>query len=124
MKHALFSALLAAAALSSTQLSADPVDSAPPAELSLNALPIPIKVVSPTALPREYEGQTVVLKMEIDASGVPSEIEPAGMLPVQVTERLRIALRQWRFSPRYVDGHPVATRVELPLRLVDGPLKE
>lgn len=124
MKQALFSALLTSAALFVTRMSADPVNSAPPAELSVNALPIPIKVVSPTAIPREYENKTVVLKMLIDASGVPSEIEPAGMLPVEVSERLRIALRQWRFSPRYVDGHPVATRVELPLNLVDGPLKE
>ncbi len=124
MNQRLLSALLFLGAPFAVQSIASPVSTAPASEHSLEVMPVPIKVVSPTAIPRAYEDTTVELRLLIDQNGVPSEIEPVGMLPVQVSERLRTALRQWRFSPRYVGGQPVATRVQLPLHLIAGPLKD
>lgn len=116
MKHThLFVALLLAGAAGMSTGFASPY-----AARAASQKPVPIKIVHPTGIPREYENATVELTMTIDESGVPHNVEPSGRLPAQVSERLCSAVTQWRFSPCYVDGRATRTRVLLPLHLVDG----
>lgn len=80
----------------------------------------PVHVVHPTELPRQYENVTVQLSMTIDEKGVPRDVQAIGQMPKDLAARLLPAVAQWRFTPNYVNGRPVATRVVLPLELVEG----
>jgi hypothetical protein len=82
--------------------------------------PVPVKVVSPTHLPRSYENATVEVALTIDAQGVPHDVRPVGKIDRRVEQSLVTAVSQWRFTPNVVNGQPVSTRVLLPLQLVDG----
>ncbi len=117
MKTHTFVALTLAGALTGATFGAPPSSFAQPAA---NAAPVPVKIVAPMNLPRSYENARVELVLTIDAAGVPHEISAVGYLPDRVKQQLLPAVAQWRFAPMYQDGHPVSTRVVLPLRLVDG----
>lgn len=114
MKAKLLLALILCGALLATSYGA------PAAAAPANAAPAPVKIVAPTQLPRSFENARVVLALTIDAQGVPHQIAPVGYLPEAVRKQLVSAVSQWRFAPKYQDGRAVATRVVLPLRLVDG----
>lgn len=82
------------------------------------AAPVPVSVVSPTVGP-EFHGAFVQLEFVVDVDGKPAGFSvksaPDDMLAMVVVE----AVKKWRFQPAKVDGKPVATKVGLPVRIVD-----
>ncbi len=108
MKHTLALFLLAAIARAS----------------SPEIAPVPVKAVHPTRIPLQYEGSEVALAMTIDKDGVPHDVRAAGWIPSDLAARVIPAVRQWRFSPAYVNHKPAAVSVVLPLKLVDGDLAQ
>lgn len=79
--------------------------------------PAPVSVVSPTGLPREFEGATVTFAFTVDEKGVPHNISSEGYLPSRLTEKLIPVLAQWRFKPATKNGVAVPMRVVLPIQL-------
>jgi periplasmic protein TonB len=81
-------------------------------------VPVPVAVVSPS-VSAEYAGSTVELAFIVDATGKPTELSvtssPAGALSEAIVD----AVKQWRFTPAHVNGAPVATKVVLPVKIVD-----
>lgn len=79
--------------------------------------PYPVKVVSPTHLPRTFVKSTVDVALTLDENGVPSDVQTVGRVDKKVASQIVAAVSQWRFAPKYVDGKPVAGRFVLPIEL-------
>lgn len=79
--------------------------------------PYPVKVVKPTNLPRTFVKSTVNLALTVDENGVPKDIKPVGRVDKAVAARVIAAVSQWRFSPKQVDGVPVAGEFVLPVEV-------
>jgi len=81
-------------------------------------VPVPVAVVSPTVGP-EYHGTLVKLEFVVDATGKPVAFSivstPDDVLATLVIE----AVKKWRFQPAEANGKPVATKVALPVMIVD-----
>jgi TonB family protein len=83
-------------------------------------IPVPISVVSPEVESR-YAGQEVVLEFVVDTTGKPTLItsgSPAA--DRELVASVLAAVEQWRFAPALADGKPVARKVALPVKIVDG----
>jgi TonB family protein len=67
----------------------------------------------------KYQG-TVILYVEVDASGHPNNIRVQRSLGLGLDEKAIEAVRQWRFKPGYKDGRPVtvAATIEVNFRLL------
>ena len=70
----------------------------------------------PQAAFAESKGGKVLLRVDVDASGTPTNVvvekaEPAGYFE----EATVAAARQWKFIPAYQDGKPVAGSVRVPV---------
>lgn len=83
--------------------------------------PAPVTIVAPTDLLARYRNSVVRLSMTIDASGVPRQVAAVTWMPAALANRVLPAVEQWRFTPAYRDGRPVAVSVILPIKLVDRP---
>ena len=83
-------------------------------------VPLPVKVVNPTDLPRRYLDATVMLELTVDKSGQPRDITVLRPIDPELAQSLIPTLAQWRFSPAQRDGQPVTTRIVLPIKLNDG----
>jgi protein TonB len=81
-------------------------------------IPVPVAVVSPSVAPG-FEGAIVELEFVVDATGKPGQFAvkntPDDALALTVVD----AVKQWRFKPAEADGKPVATKVLLPVKIVD-----
>jgi protein TonB len=81
-------------------------------------VPVPIAVVSPSVGP-EHAGATVQLEFTVDTTGKPADLSvkssPDATLAVAVVD----AVKRWKFKPAIRDGAPVATKVCLPVKIVD-----
>ena len=81
-------------------------------------VPVPVAVVTPSVGP-EHAGATVQLEFIVDATGKPTDLSvmssPDSTLSAAVVE----AVKQWRFKPAIRDGAAVATKVSLPVKIVD-----
>ncbi len=81
-------------------------------------VPVPLAVVRPSVGP-EYAGTTVQLEFVVDATGKPAgftvKSETDSLLAAAVTD----AVKQWRFAPAMNNGMAVATKVSLPIRIID-----
>lgn len=81
-------------------------------------VPVPVRVVTPLVGP-EFIGAKVELQFVVDAQGRPAGISivssPDRELGLQVVD----AVKQWRFQPAEVDGKPVATKVALPVNIIE-----
>lgn len=82
-------------------------------------MPVPLTVVKPV-VPADYAGLTVELEFTIDATGRPGGITARNSADADLVETLSRALAKWTFEPLRRDGRVVATRVVLPVRIVDG----
>lgn len=82
-------------------------------------VPVPVSVVTP-AVGYQYNGATVRLEFVVDAQGRPTDFRVASAPDDVVASAVLKAVRQWRFAPGQVDGKPVATKVALPVRIVDS----
>ena len=83
-------------------------------------IPVPISVVSPE-VSSQFVGQTVVLEFVVDTAGKPTLL--ASDTPAADSELVAAvlsAVEQWQFAPALADGKPVARKVTLPVKIVDG----
>lgn len=84
-------------------------------------VPVPIAVVSPIVSP-EHAGATVEVAFVVDATGKPTGLSVKSGTDEALASAVIEAVEQWRFTPAHVDGTPVATKVVLPVRVIDGTL--
>lgn len=97
-----------------------PSDRAVAAASGLSASsPVPIESPSPRYPPRALrrgESGEVLLRIHVDARGVPSEVEVASSSGSRDLDRAaQAAARRWRFRPAMRDGSPVAGMVNVPI---------
>jgi Gram-negative bacterial TonB protein C-terminal len=81
-------------------------------------IPVPIKVVSPD-VDSEYAGTTVELVFTVGPAGAPQNIEVRTPVDRELARVLTDAVQHWRFAPEQREGHPLAAKVMLPIRIVD-----
>lgn len=96
---------------------------APPLELSASS-PVPIRSPGPTyparALRRGESGE-VLLRIQVDARGVPDRVEIAASSGSRDLDRAaQRAVQRWRFRPAMRDGTPVAGVVTVPIKFDSG----
>ena len=81
-------------------------------------VPVPVAVVSPT-VGAEFHGGLVQLEFVVDANGKPAGFSIKSATDDVLAKVVVDAVKQWRFLPAEVDGKPVATKVALPVKIVD-----
>lgn len=81
-------------------------------------VPVPVSVVTP-AVGSQYNGASVRLEFVVDAQGRPTDFSVKSAPDDVLASAVLKAVRQWRFAPAEIDGVPVATKVALPIRIVD-----
>ncbi len=82
-------------------------------------IPVPLVVVSPR-VDAAFAGQTVKLEFLVDATGKATGITVESSPDETLSDAVVAAVSQWEFAPAQVKGAPVATKVELPVRIVDN----
>lgn len=91
------------------------------ARLTRNAHPLagnPPPRYPPAALRSSIEGN-VLIRAEIDADGMPTEVGFARRSGNRELDRAALnAVRNWRFQPALRDGKPVASAVQVPVAFV------
>ena len=86
--------------------------------LKAPGIPVPVTVVSPTVGP-EYDGAVVQLEFVVDVTGKPAQFSVKSTPDNTLAAAVMDAVKQWRFKPAEADGKPVATKVLLPVKIVD-----
>ncbi len=82
-------------------------------------VPVPVSVVTPTVGP-EFDGAVVQLEFVVDATGKPAQFNVKSSPDDVLAATVMDAVKQWRFKPaESVDGKPVATKVLLPVKIVE-----
>jgi protein TonB len=81
-------------------------------------VPVPVTVVSPS-VESKYIGISVELEFVVDATGKPADVSVKSITDEALATAVVDAVKQWRFKPAMVDGAPVATKVVLPVKIVD-----
>lgn len=81
-------------------------------------VPVPVTVVSPTVGP-EFNGATVQLEFVVDVDGKPAGFSVKSSTDDKLASAVVEAVKQWRFLPAATNGKPVATKVALPVKVVD-----
>jgi len=80
-------------------------------------VPLPVKVVSPTGLPRSAKDTTITFTMVIDRDGKPHDVTPVSPVEPAVAKIMVPVVSKWRFSPAQQDGVPVARKIMLPIEV-------
>lgn len=111
------------ASAAQTPTAEGPATAAPPLELSASS-PVPIRSPGPDyparALRRGESGE-VLLRIHVDARGVPDRVEIAASSGSRDLDRAaRRAVQRWRFRPAMRDGTPVAGVVTVPINFDSG----
>jgi protein TonB len=83
-------------------------------------VPVPIAVVSPEVSGYDI-GQSVKVEFVVDTTGRPSDISVKSTSDRSFADAVVDAVKEWRFTPAQRNGTPVATRVILPVRVVEAP---
>lgn len=81
-------------------------------------VPVPVAVVAPS-VSADYNGSVVQIEFVVDAKGRPDRFRVRSTPDSDVASAVVDAVKQWRFTPALADGKPVATKVVLPVRIVD-----
>lgn len=92
------------------------VDSAPKGP----GIPVVVKVVSPEVTGYDI-GQSVKVEFVVDKTGHTSDISIKSPADREFAAAVVEAVKQWEFQPAQVNGAPVATKVVLPVRVVEAP---
>jgi hypothetical protein len=71
----------------------------------------------PPAVLRKYSHQLIVASAIMDTTGKLEQVSVREAPPAQITDPLVDALKHWIFEPARIDGHPVALKVLLGIRL-------
>jgi protein TonB len=82
-------------------------------------IPVPISVVAPHVDGYDI-GQSVQVEFVVDTTGKPSAINIKSTSDRDFAEAVVDAVKQWRFTPAQLNGSPVATKVVLPVRVVES----
>jgi protein TonB len=86
-------------------------------------VPVPISVVSPMVGP-EYAGTKVDVEFTVDQTGAPANLSVKSAADDELTSAVLEAVKQWKFKPAERNGSPVATKVVLPVKIVDPLTRE
>jgi TonB family protein len=116
----LATAILAGLVLSTSAFAASPAASSSSASAINFDAPVLSNVVAPIGLPRAFEGVTVTLSLTIDATGQPHNIKVVSRGDQDLAPYLVAAISQWQFTPARKNGVAVATKVLMPIELVDS----
>lgn len=81
--------------------------------------PVPVRIVAPVHLPRSHLGAIVTLRLTVDASGRPQNIQLVSDRDEALSRSLVAAVSQWQFTPARRHGTPVSVTIELPLELIE-----
>jgi periplasmic protein TonB len=81
-------------------------------------VPVPVAVVTPMVGP-EFNGSLVQLEFVVDVDGKPAEFSIKSSTDDVLATAVVKAVKQWRFLPAEANGKPVATKVALPVKIVD-----
>lgn len=81
-------------------------------------VPVPVSVVAPTVGP-EYAGAKLEVDFVVDSAGKPSDLSVKSAPDDTVAAAVTSAIKQWRFKPAERNGVAVATKVSLPIKIVD-----
>jgi protein TonB len=84
-------------------------------------MPVPVSVVTPRVSP-DYAGTTVQLEFTVDVTGKPADLSVKSDTDTTLAAAVMDAVKQWRFKPAELNGVPVATKVLLPVNIVDETL--
>jgi periplasmic protein TonB len=84
-------------------------------------IPVPVAVVTPS-VSAEYAGSTVEIEFTVDTTGKPTALSVKSSPDATLGATVVDAVKQWRFTPANINGAPVATKVVLPVKIVDEPL--
>ncbi|MFZ1054501.1 MAG: energy transducer TonB [Opitutaceae bacterium] len=82
-------------------------------------IPVPIAVVSPNVGGYDI-GQTVQVEFVVDTTGHTTGVAVKSASDRAFAEAVVDAVKQWRFTPALHNGTPVATKVILPVRVVEA----
>jgi periplasmic protein TonB len=81
-------------------------------------VPVPVAVVAPS-VSADYNGSEVQIEFIVDETGKPDRFRVKSTPDDTVALAVVDAVKQWRFNPALADGKPVATKVVLPVKIVD-----
>ena len=81
-------------------------------------VPVPISVVSPRVAP-ELVGESVEIEFTVTATGTTSGFSVKSPTDPALADAVVEAVKQWQFAPAHKDGVAVATKVVLPVHIVD-----
>lgn len=82
-------------------------------------VPVPVAVVSPS-VSSAFAGSTVELEFVVDSTGKPADLIVKSTPDKSLGSDVVDAVKQWRFLPAKLNGVPVATKVSLPVKIVES----
>jgi protein TonB len=83
-------------------------------------VPVPVSVVSPEVTGYDI-GKSVKVEFVVDTTGRTSDISIKSPADRDFAAAVVDAVKEWRFTPAQHNGTPVATRVILPVRVIEAP---
>jgi len=83
-------------------------------------VPVPVAVVSPSAISTEYAGAKVELSFTVDTKGNPTGFSVVSSPDAALAKVVMDAVSKWRFTPAQKNGTAVATKVVLPVRITEA----
>ncbi len=86
-------------------------------------VPVPVSVVSPEVSSYDI-GQVVQVEFVVEATGSTSNIVIKSASDRDFATAVVDAVKQWKFTPALQNGTPVATKVILPVRVVEAAKSE
>ena len=87
--------------------------------LKAPGVPVPTTVIAPS-VDSKFVGDTVDVEFTVSATGKTSSFSIVSSPDVMLSDAVLQAVRQWQFTPAQRDGVPMATKVVLPVHIVDA----
>jgi periplasmic protein TonB len=82
-------------------------------------VPVPVSVVAPRVDGYDI-GQAVQVEFVVDTTGHTSAVAVKSASDREFAEAVVDAVKQWTFTPAQRNGAPVATKVVLPVRVIEA----
>jgi len=83
-------------------------------------VPVPVAVVSPRDVSPDYAGSEVKVAFTVDVQGTPTSLTIVSSPDAAIARVIADAISKWRFTPVQHNGTAVATKVVLPVHIVDA----
>lgn len=83
-------------------------------------VPVPVSVVAPTRISPDYVGTKVEVAFTVDTKGTPTAMSVVSTPDAMIARVIMDAVKQWRFAPVKRNGTAVATKVVLPVQIVQS----